>query len=500
MGVDAVLEPEDDQILGRVFDDRYMVLRAISRGSMGEVYEGVQLNLSRPVAIKVMHSHVIGANRDEYHKRFLFEAASLARLSNPGTVKVFDFGVYDGRPYLVMEYVEGETLRSLCQHGPLDPLRGVRIAGQLAGALREAHELGLLHRDLKPANVLVTPHADGDICKLIDFGLVKQVNAEEAHGLTQQGVVLGTPMYLAPEIIEGSAPDERADIYALGVLMFRMLVGRDPFSREGGMRALLRRILLDDVPPLETASPDMIVPGALSWIVATCLHKDPEDRFPTMHQVQRALAAAETALTDPHCASMTLSLADGLVRIPEHVPTNTLRLALAPIAVPTRGPPRTAIALALLGVVGVTVGALWFAGTVSSPNLADGLEDRAPVQTISPATATAPPPVREEQVPATILPTYSEVSNVPSIIPDEVIEAGAAAEDEIVQPPAVAEPAPRPAPVRQPTRAKPKPKPKPKPAPAKRPEPALAKPVSAPPAIEPEPVEIPTTDIVDPWK
>ncbi|MCA9491236.1 MAG: serine/threonine protein kinase, partial [Myxococcales bacterium] len=205
---------------GQRIADRYAVGRPIARGSMGVVYEAIQEPLGRKVALKVLDiragdTSATAANR--HRERFLREASLLSALSHPNTVRVFDFGVHDGLTYLVMEYVDGPTLREILRAGPMDPLRAVRITRQICGSLDEAHERGKVHRDLKPANVMIARDQDGeDLVKVVDFGLVKEM--EDAVHMTGDNMMVGTPMYMAPEQIRGRKVDQRCDIYALGVV------------------------------------------------------------------------------------------------------------------------------------------------------------------------------------------------------------------------------------------------------------------------------------------
>lgn len=228
-----------DARIGAVIDGRYRLLSAISSGSMGRVYRAEQLQLDRVVAIKVMElnpSLITDPDIETYRQRFLNEAGALARLMSPYTVRIFDFGFWGQAPYLVMEFVDGTTLSRLVRtEGPLPVERSLRIAEQVCRSLHEAHQAGIVHRDLKPGNILISRDDEGvDQVKEVDFGLVKVDG--DGQDLTIAGQILGSPNYMAPELIrEDEQIDGRADVYALGITLFRMLTRKAPFS--GGQTA-----------------------------------------------------------------------------------------------------------------------------------------------------------------------------------------------------------------------------------------------------------------------
>jgi tRNA A-37 threonylcarbamoyl transferase component Bud32 len=283
-----------DPLIGQTIDGRFRIVEVIGKGAMGKVYRAVQLPLNRAVAIKLLDSRY-GAGKDEsFKQRFLVEAALTSKLNHPNTVRVLDYGsTRDGLFFLAMEYLDGETLEKLLTtKGALPWHRVLSIGQQMARALREAHELGVVHRDLKPGNVVLL-HADddNDFVKVLDFGLVKSfVEGHELEGraITQQGMLMGSPPYMAPEQGEKNRADPRSDIYSLGTMLFEMLTGKPPFSGGGALEVILKHVH-QPVPAMVAPSKFEPVPEALQAIVMRCLAKSPMDRFQSMDELLIAL-------------------------------------------------------------------------------------------------------------------------------------------------------------------------------------------------------------------
>lgn len=292
--VTAEVEAEAlDPLVGVTVDGRFRIVDVIGRGAMGKVYRAVQLPLNRAVALKVLDSRY-GAGREEsFKQRFLVEAALTAKLSHPNTVRVLDYGsTKDGLFYLAMEYLDGESLDKLLASGPLPWRRVLNIGQQVARALREAHELGVVHRDLKPGNViLLNLDDDTDHVKVLDFGLVKSfVEGHELEGraITQQGMLMGSPPYMAPEQGEKNRADPRSDIYSLGVVLYEALTGQPPFRGGAPLEIILKHVH-EKVPPLVTPKGFEPFPDALEAVVLKCLAKSPMDRFQSMDEVLSAM-------------------------------------------------------------------------------------------------------------------------------------------------------------------------------------------------------------------
>jgi serine/threonine-protein kinase len=244
--------------------ERYRVERLLGRGGMGEIYLARDTRLDRPVAVKLLAREL--AHDAHLHERMRREALLAARLSHPNLVAMLDAGEEAGRPFLVMEYVAGETLATrLRRDGPLQPSRVLSIGGDLAAALAHVHELGMVHRDVKPDNVFLTPTG---VVKLGDFGIARAI---EQPRVTEIGTILGTASYLAPELLSGGDATPASDVFGLGVLLYEAASGELP--RHGATVGDLSRA---DPCPLALIAPEL--PARLVWLVDRCLVRDPGSR------------------------------------------------------------------------------------------------------------------------------------------------------------------------------------------------------------------------------
>lgn len=320
-----------DPLIGRTISDRYKITSLIARGGMGKVYRAEQAPLGRLCAIKVLNPNYTGDADPEFHKRFFREAAVTAKITHPNCVTIFDYGkTDDGILYMVMEYLDGKTLhQALRDGGVMHEMRAGRIASQICRALREAHNLGVIHRDLKPANIFLTrpssrapdvhgtipppSEEDEDFVKVLDFGLVKHLNERPEEHLTQTGLFMGSPKYMAPEQIQGGHVDARTDIYSLGIIMYEMLAGKVPFERATSVNILMAHVA-EPPPPMREVNPNLLCSPAFEDLVMRCIAKEPNDRLSTMDEVLQALRRA-------HGGSM-VSMANQLAA-PAHGPHGT---------------------------------------------------------------------------------------------------------------------------------------------------------------------------------
>ncbi|MFI5230531.1 MAG: protein kinase, partial [Gemmatimonadales bacterium] len=236
-----------DPLVGRVIAERYLVLALLGEGGMGRVYLAEHVKMNRQCAIKVMNPSLV--NDTESAQRFAREASSAARILHPNVAAVFDYGESDKIVYLVMEYVDGESLSTMLEaHGELDPRRAIELARQIADGLAAAHELGIVHRDLKPDNVIVARNRSGkEIPKIVDFGIAKAVSETPQDSLTRSGLVIGTPEYMSPEQLLGDPVDARSDVYSLGCILYQMLTGKPAFEADSREQMIRRR--LHEPPP-----------------------------------------------------------------------------------------------------------------------------------------------------------------------------------------------------------------------------------------------------------
>jgi serine/threonine protein kinase len=286
---------------GTLIDGRYEVTRLLGRGGMAEVYLAHDRLLDRQVAVKVLREHLSGDDR--LLTRFRREARAAAGLSHRNIVAVHDVGVDGDAPFIVMELVRGRPLSDvLTEQGPFSPERVAEIGEAAARALEVAHQAGIVHRDVKPGNVMVTE--DGEV-KLLDFGIA---NAVRWTRLTDTPAVQGTAEYMAPERIRGEPADRRSDIYALGVVLYEISVGRPPFAGETPL-AIAYRHLEEAPPPPQAVRPDL--PAGLSSILLRCLAKQPGDRYGRAEDLAadlRRFRAGEPPSTAPIPARPTLPL------------------------------------------------------------------------------------------------------------------------------------------------------------------------------------------------
>jgi serine/threonine-protein kinase len=301
-------------MVGEVIE-HYKILQRIGEGGMGTVYRALDTMLEREVALKLLRADLSG--EPEVTQRFRAEAVALARLSHPHIATLFGLVRRDAQFCMVMELVRGETLAALMKaEGPFSCERACRLAMQILAALDYAHESGIVHRDVKPSNVIVAPSG---VAKVLDFGIARVLDADR---VTRQGLVVGTPQYMAPEQIRGEPIDGRADVYAAGVLLYEMIAARLPFNADTGV-ALMYAHLEGAVTPIEQVAPH--VPAWLAGVVHRAIARMPADRY-RAGELRQALDAG---------------LSTGVVVRP-HATTGTLLPAQAARAAPPPTPPPAA--------------------------------------------------------------------------------------------------------------------------------------------------------------
>src|SRR5689334_22813259 len=272
---------QSDPLVGTVLDGRYRVEAMIATGGMSAVYRGLDLRLDRPVALKVMESRYAGDN--QFLTRFQREARAVARLKDPGLVAVYDQGIDGQHPFLVMELIEGGTLRELLrERGPMPPHAVAAVLRPVLGGLAVAHRAGLVHRDIKPENVLISD--DGDV-KIADFGLVRAI--AEAK-ITSTSVILGTAAYLSPEQVSTGDAGPASDVYAAGILTYELLTGATPFTGDTALTVAYQR--MDHDVPVPSTMIDG-VPTQFDELVRRATARNPAGRYADADEMAAELDA-----------------------------------------------------------------------------------------------------------------------------------------------------------------------------------------------------------------
>ena len=292
-------DPADPRV-GKVLQGRYRILARIAAGGMGSVYRGERLGLGRSVAVKFLHASM--ARDPQVMKRFEVEARAMSRLAHPNCIAVLDFGV-DELPYLVMDYVQGAPLRTAVEQGPMAPRRAIKIARQVLSALGHAHAQGIIHRDIKPENIVLeaTPGLT-DHVRILDFGLAKLMGSDS--GLTV-GMAIGTPNYMAPEQTREGTVDFRADLYAVGIVLFEMLTGKKPFDSTEVGEVFLKQLGMP-APHLREVRPEAGFSAELEAVVLRAMQKSPVDRFLDAEAMSLALECVPEANATPGPAAVVI--------------------------------------------------------------------------------------------------------------------------------------------------------------------------------------------------
>ena len=394
---------------------RYEIKSELGRGGMATVYHAYDPNFERDVAIKVLPQAML--HDPQFRVRFEREAKMIAMLEHPAIVPVYDFGEQDGQPYIVMRYMAGRSLADQLKQGPMSLADTARIISRLAPALDAAHARGIIHRDLKPGNVLFDQYGNSF---LSDFGIAR---------LTQQGAatltgtaIIGTPAYMSPEQVRGDKEiDGRSDIYALGILVYQVLTGKQPYRGDTMAKVMMMHVL-DPVPNVLEERDDL--PPGVARVMDVALAKDPDERYSTSAELAEALESVVDGRTRefaPIPVPDDQTIVDGKTVAPQPatriaVGESAGTLVAAPEtitgAAPDLAPKKRnwlLIALPLVAIVGiVTVGLLAFSGYQGS----------GPLAMLAPNTATTTATLSPTPVPATATPTLAPTEVIPIVLPD----------------------------------------------------------------------------------
>ncbi|WP_428265371.1 protein kinase domain-containing protein [Haliangium sp.] len=292
---DTLLDP----LIGKTLLGRYRITGKLGQGGMGAVYEAEHTLIGKRVAVKVLLDKY--AQRDPVVARLEQEARLASSIGHEHIIDITDFGqTSEGRPFVVMEYLDGESLGAcLSREGSLPELRAIRIAQQAASALAAAHAKGILHRDVKPENIFLLRRRDLDFVKVVDFGISKSLHTGEEEGstprLTQTGMVLGTPLYMSPEQARGEDDlDQRIDVYALGVILYEMVTGEVPFRGSNSLN-IISRVINDEAPPPRERRPDLS--PELEAVILHAMAKDPNQRYASCELLAADLGALDAELS-----------------------------------------------------------------------------------------------------------------------------------------------------------------------------------------------------------
>jgi len=400
----------------------YRIEGVAGRGGMGVVYAAVQPVIEKKVAIKVLNAQL--SSDRELVRRFVDEARAVNRIGHENIIDIFSFGqLPDGRQYFVMEYLEGATLAARLNRGDLPPSDFPNVLGQICEALEAAHAKKIVHRDLKPENVWISPSNKGrPRVRLLDFGIAKLLETGE-RTITDVGAVMGTPHFMSPEQCNGRGVDHRTDIYAMGVLMYRLFTGQLPIQGQTYAEILAKQIVVVPEPP-STLAP---LPPALDRLIMSCLAKDPAARPQTAGELSAALAAifglpnlVASGPVSAGVAGLATIPVSAAVKIGGSVAAPAVSPS-APTAVPAPSTEITApvaggdthrkvfaraiVGLALLAAAGV---AAWFA---LRPGHATVVPMAAPVTSAPVAVPPAAPAAPAQPAPAAVAPAAPTVAN-----------------------------------------------------------------------------------------
>ncbi len=288
---DQLPQTADLGLIGKYLDGKYLIQSVLAESGMGVLYKAQQVSVERTVVIKIAYDSLLSTPNEI--ERFALEAKALARLSHPNIVAIHDCGFIDLKiPYLVMEFINGQNLADMVsKHGLPSTKIAARIMVQICRGLNEVHNAGIVHRDIKPENILLQSNIERpDWVKIVDFGIV-YLRELENRRLTKRGSLVGTMEYVAPELLNDMIPDNRCDIYSLGVVIFELLTGVLPISADN-LSNLIAKVLMEPAPSITTLRPDIKVGSPMEKTISKCLEKNPKDRFQTVSEVIEAVQSA----------------------------------------------------------------------------------------------------------------------------------------------------------------------------------------------------------------
>ena len=294
-----------DERIGDVIDGRYKITAVMAAGSMGSVYKAERVPVGKLVAVKFLHASY--ANDSEFQARFERETRIMSKLNHPNCVSVLDFGQWEGAPYLVMDYVDGTTLRSIMDKGPLPPNHAMAIARQILSGLAHAHKQEVFHRDVKPANIMISEEiGHGQRVRILDFGLAR-LQGHVGRDATQTNMVVGTPNYMAPEqTVPGGNVDGRTDLYAVGVVLFEMICGERPFQAEDTLQ-LLGMHRAAPIPRIaDRVKKGIELPKGTQELIDKAMAKSPDTRYQTAIEFAEAIDEVLEGKLDPTMEDVTL--------------------------------------------------------------------------------------------------------------------------------------------------------------------------------------------------
>jgi serine/threonine protein kinase len=322
--------PRDGQGLGPAKLDRYILVRALAHIGMSDVFEAKHEFTKKRVALKLISSDA--AKHDETAERLRREGRAASAMGDPNIVDITDFGVDDdGGVYMVMEWLDGKTLREVLDDGPVPVEQALDLAAQTASGLASAHSIGVVHRDVKPENLMVIESKDGSpLLKILDFGIAK-VAGRELEKLTRTGTIVGTPAYMSPEQAQGEPVDARSDVYSLGCVIYELFTGEVPFSSPSVMEVVLMHV--DAEPTLPSVfAPRREIPPAIDAVIMRCLAKDPRERYSSMTALRSdLLSLAKDGLALPVRAATSADKLDS-ARTIQYQSGAVPKLAAPPIA------------------------------------------------------------------------------------------------------------------------------------------------------------------------